>query len=631
MTTNKQDLITSILSSTLARFLLVGGASTLANYLSFALLFKFELVDYRQASALGYVFGLALGYFLNKNWAFKYNEGHYLMRYLNTTSFLFVYIVSLYYSHVWLNYLVSSLNFSPFIANLAAIGISTVTNYLGCKFIVFNSKLWKLVKENFSYILVAKGATKFFILGLVLRILFIVLYTPDFFINHFAEFLQFFLSENLDNPYPFFLQQHSAEIFPYAAGMLHTLSLPLYFISLFLKQGGQFSEFFIHKVSTVALLGFDLVLLLSLFLLVPRRSSLITKLYWCNPFVILISFFYGQLDVIPTALLVMACLSLVRSYSYVAFVILGIGISCKHHLLLAVPFFIIFTFYKELDVKSVSKMVAVLILTCIAINIPYLDNSMLSLILMEAKSKPYFSTALLELEGQTKLFLIPSIFLIISGFFALKRSCDKELFLLYFSILFGVFLMLLKAPVSWYLWPIPFYIYYYSRFLARSQILFWLYSFFGVFFVLQAHFQFLSQNTLHLSFIYTGFFCVQFLIIFRVSQLVSGFSPYSSLMAPFSIGIAGDSSVGKSSISNALKDFFNAKNTLIVLGDDLHKWERGNSAWIDLLILILGAIICIENYIIFLLLQEKKQLEDRIMTIRLAYSQNHLVYFIDGL
>ena len=38
---------------------------------------------------------------------------------------------------------------------------------------------------------------------------------------------------------------------------------------------------------------------------------------------------------------------------------------------------------------------------------------------------------------------------------------------------------------------------------------------------------------------------------------------------------------GKNTLSESLKDLFNERNTLLIEGDDYHKWERGHERWQD--------------------------------------------------
>ena len=48
---------------------------------------------------------------------------------------------------------------------------------------------------------------------------------------------------------------------------------------------------------------------------------------------------------------------------------------------------------------------------------------------------------------------------------------------------------------------------------------------------------------------------------------------------PFTIGIAGESGVGKSTIAEIISLYFGIQHTTIISTDDLHKWERSNKNW----------------------------------------------------
>jgi putative flippase GtrA len=121
-----------IQNSSLAKFLIVGGLSTILNYLCFYALINLY-VDYRISSALGYISGLIFGMYLNKNWSFESQQS--LLKI--TPSYLTVYFVSLGTSLLFLNFLVESLNIPESISNIGAIGLSTVMNFIGLKLFVF--------------------------------------------------------------------------------------------------------------------------------------------------------------------------------------------------------------------------------------------------------------------------------------------------------------------------------------------------------------------------------------------------------------------------------------------------------------------------------------------------------------
>ena len=54
---------------------------------------------------------------------------------------------------------------------------------------------------------------------------------------------------------------------------------------------------------------------------------------------------------------------------------------------------------------------------------------------------------------------------------------------------------------------------------------------------------------------------------------------YKMKYKPYIIGVGGDSGVGKSTFSAALQQLFGYDNTILICGDDMHKWERGDVKW----------------------------------------------------
>jgi len=57
--------------------------------------------------------------------------------------------------------------------------------------------------------------------------------------------------------------------------------------------------------------------------------------------------------------------------------------------------------------------------------------------------------------------------------------------------------------------------------------------------------------------------------------------PYRLSVRPIVIGIAGDSGSGKDVLSDALARLLGEESTVIVSGDDYHKWERDSQRWED--------------------------------------------------
>lgn len=118
------------------KFGIVGILSTLFNYSVFVFFYKIISIHYIISSILGYISGLLLGYQLNKNWTFidqVDKSKSYIVDYIK------VYGISLILSQVFLLFIVEILLINPLYANILAIALSTVINFIGTNFFVFKN------------------------------------------------------------------------------------------------------------------------------------------------------------------------------------------------------------------------------------------------------------------------------------------------------------------------------------------------------------------------------------------------------------------------------------------------------------------------------------------------------------
>ncbi|NDK07631.1 hypothetical protein EOM39_00115 [Candidatus Gracilibacteria bacterium] len=123
-----------ILKNNFIKFLIIGTISTIINYLVFYIFYKLG-VYYIVSSSFGYISGLVLGYFLNKNYNF------YLRNYKHTFyKYILVYSINLGFSQIILYCLVNELNISVYLGNFLIIIYTTFSNYIGLKYYVFRNK-----------------------------------------------------------------------------------------------------------------------------------------------------------------------------------------------------------------------------------------------------------------------------------------------------------------------------------------------------------------------------------------------------------------------------------------------------------------------------------------------------------
>ncbi|MCB1140961.1 MAG: GtrA family protein [Leptospiraceae bacterium] len=117
------------------KFLIVGGIGTAINYGFFLVLFRYFHFHYLFASVSGYLFGLAIAYLFNKHWTYSNESASSDSVFIH--KYLMVYLSSLLISTLSLKLMVESFGMNELIANVFAISLATVLNFLGTNFLVF--------------------------------------------------------------------------------------------------------------------------------------------------------------------------------------------------------------------------------------------------------------------------------------------------------------------------------------------------------------------------------------------------------------------------------------------------------------------------------------------------------------
>jgi putative flippase GtrA len=116
------------------KFIVVGVVATLVNYSIFYILLEFLKINYLISSAFGFLFGMVIGYFLNRKWTFQIE--------IKTTNaeiikYFLVYTFSLILSLIFLKITVDAFKINAKIANFFALILTTFTNFIGIKITVF--------------------------------------------------------------------------------------------------------------------------------------------------------------------------------------------------------------------------------------------------------------------------------------------------------------------------------------------------------------------------------------------------------------------------------------------------------------------------------------------------------------
>jgi len=170
---------------------------------------------------------------------------------------------------------------------------------------------------------------------------------------------------------------------------------------------------------------------------------------------------------------------------------------------------------------------------------------------------------------------------------------------------FGLLTLLIPPMPGWYYWVIPFFVYFYVKQTeANNRVFILLNIFYFAYFSLISSadtwqvWQIISSKISQLPNFYSwwigrganpavlvniaftflqGSLLVNILWLYRKG--IENFVRYKINYQPYLIGIAGDSGSGKSVLTDLLVGKFGPENTLVVAGDDLHCWERGDINW----------------------------------------------------
>ena len=116
------------------RFAVVGVISTLFNYSIFFVLLHYIHLNYLLASAVGFIAGIYISYSLNRAVTFK-SINHNKKK--EAFMYIAVCLVSLAVSLSCLKIIVGVFGIDPLLGNIISIGISTICNFTGAKFVVF--------------------------------------------------------------------------------------------------------------------------------------------------------------------------------------------------------------------------------------------------------------------------------------------------------------------------------------------------------------------------------------------------------------------------------------------------------------------------------------------------------------
>ncbi|MDQ1911641.1 hypothetical protein RAC89_14620 [Paenibacillus sp. GD4] len=431
---------------------------------------------------------------------------------------------------------------------------------------------------------------RFFLFIVITKLVVMALFSSDYQDKLFVPFVHTFLT-SFDNPWEYYYVNNLPKSFPYPPLMLYILSvsywipysfhLPVIIQNVFIKLPIFFADFSILYI---------------LYKIFPSKDKEIIYIYFASPIVLYASYMHSQLDLIPTAMLLISLYLLIKNKIISASVIYGLAITTKFHVIAALPIILLYLFKSKKPAITILSFIGVPVAMYISLSTPFLGSAgFYELVLFNAEQNQLFDVYFIF--NNLYIYVAPFVILLIYARFAGYPKINNDLFFSSMGLLFSVFVLCVPPMPAWYLWVIPFISLYFintSKLNARTNIILsYSLAFAYIIYFIFLHvspisdINFLQQalNVKQDSGILRNLFftileaCLLAIIYSLYKYGIKSNSVYKKKSSSFVVGVGGDSGSGKSTLLSDIDKLLNQHNVLHIEGDGDHKWERGDENW----------------------------------------------------
>lgn len=433
---------------------------------------------------------------------------------------------------------------------------------------------------------------KLFIIGALIKVLFILTLLPVTQADWFVPFIVGWLDNPTSLPWSGHLETNGDPLaFPYGIVMF-LLHLPTTAIGWFIDNIFA-TDYFSGLGFRISLFAADLLLLATLLQLFEKHWKKILIFYWLSPLVLFITYWHGQTDLVPVALFFYALALIKRRNFWFAGALLASSIAAKHSMLIGVPFVLLYLWSHTGVNRELHRFALSFILTLLVIQFPFILSDAFRIMVLDNREVDKLYWLFINMGDEKLIYLTPVIYLLLLYFFWRIKKINFDLLLAAMGVAFSILILMVPSPPGWFLWLVPIftlhqsrygvsavtligvfsllYIFYHLFHTSGSEIIFFDYSlpsipFFSDPFIKSIHYTLIAASSL--------------LIVIQILREGIRENDYYRLNnKPLVIGIAGDSGVGKTSLTKALANVFGAKALVEVSGDDYHNWDRKSPMW----------------------------------------------------
>jgi len=423
----------------------------------------------------------------------------------------------------------------------------------------------------------------------------------------FIPFVNYFVQSHFANPWDHFASLGLIKVFPYSPLMLYIFAIPRVLLAPLTGVPDPFTITWLHLLGMrIPLLVADVAIYLVLVAWAGAQSRRVLWLYWCSPVVFFINYYHGQLDIIPTALLLTALFWMFKKRYVISAIFVGLGLATKAHLWIAIPFLLVYWIRHGVGWRRVAGYAATIVGLYGLFVLPYLRSpAYLHMVVGAEEQRQILALAIPRYSEQLAFLLCPAVLFLLFMRFASYPKVNRDILLFFLGITFAAFVILVPPMPGWFLWSLPLIVFYFATQRHESTAPYWVFSTcYLVFFLYRQDSDLFrawamvasavrtwpspqewvearwptARPLLNLSFtlLETSLIVISYWM-YRTG--VKRNEQYRLRLRPILVGIGGDSGAGKDFAREALERVLGTEQVIGLNGDDHHKWPRGDENW----------------------------------------------------
>jgi len=317
--------------------------------------------------------------------------------------------------------------------------------------------------------------------------------------------------------------------------------------------------------------------------------------YWLSPLVIFITYWHGQTDLVPV-LFFLASLWLIQGTRFrEAGVCLGLSIGAKFSMAIGLPLIIVYFWQSKTLRQAMSPFLLSLVCCLAVVQLPFLLSDGYQQMVLQNREVDRLYQLSLDFGGALQVYIAPMAYLFTVYLTWRMRRMNLDMLYAVIGAGYSIIILLTPAPPGWFLWLVPFYTAHQIKTGPRAVLLLGLLSFLFIVFhgaespgaalpllgwdlSINHAAAFLPDRLVSLW--YTMLVAVGGVVALQIMREGIGNNDYYKLYKrPLTLGIAGNSGVGKDTFAAAMSGLFGNHAVMHISGDDYHNWDRGSPMW----------------------------------------------------